>query len=221
MSNIAYSGMSEKNSSAMCHLWMNNKYDEYEAFYDKHKKAIHKSVFKDSLCLQKSWKILAEHLRLSQKNVTFMLKNQMKGADNIYIFIKNFYDAHQSRENDLYVYNVFAMGKGRDYATFFEDTTHTIILPYLYKIHIFSPLITFLIFIDLVYALFEMYLDCSLRHKSKSILSDYTTLLPCLHRDFTESIGSTHRGESSKLSYIPLILRASILDELEMHKNML
>lgn len=220
MHTIAFGGLGEKNNSAMCYLLLHQKDDEYFVFYNKHKKAIQKSVFRDSLSIQKTWKIIADHLRLHHKNVIFLLKNQMDSTQVVFTSIKNVYDHAQSKKSNTYLFCLIKKQCHPGWQHFFHETMHKVIIPYLYKIHIFSPLLMFLLFVDLVYVMFDMYLDSTLRHQSKCFLSDYLEMISILHDTFSNSLESK-TCDSLPLSFISQHLRQTIFDELEMHKNML
>ena len=220
MNAISFEGLGEKNSSALCYLLLHQKDDEYFVFYNKHKKAIQKSVFRDSLSIQKTWKIIADHLRLHHKNVIFLLKNQIDSTQVVFTSIKKVYDHTQSKKNNNYLFYLIINQSCPGWKEFFQRILHKVIIPYLYKIHIFSPLLMFLLFVDLVYTMFDMYLDSTLRHQSKCFLSDYQEIISILHVTFSNSLRSMTL-DSLPLSFISQNLRQTIFDELEMHKNML
>lgn len=203
MSIILFDGLSERNSQKMCKFHIEDQFDEFEKFYNAHSSMIKKTVFQDSFFSFNFWKIISENIKRSHSLLHIILRKQYIDADKVFTDLREKYKLvkHDIPEKVLY-HIILKSDILRNYA---QQVYHFIILPVLYRHHIYSPIMCLMIFIDIMYVMCGNYIDKGLLVQNKILLSNYKKCV-------------LNEKEIDEIPWMSVFEKKMLRDELQAHK---
>lgn len=169
---MLYDGLSEKNSSKLCKFILDDDLIGLQDFYQKHESMIKKTVFVDSYFAFNFWKIISENIKRSHSNLQVILRKQYPKSDEVFAYLKSNYENNKYNTDSLLLIKqiVFTCPCISEYA---RNIFKFIINPVLFRHHIYSPILSFVLFIDLMYFLCGNYIDPCVLRESKLLLINY------------------------------------------------
>lgn len=171
---MLYDGLSEKNSSKICKFILDDNLTGLDEFYKKHNSMIKKTVFVDSYFAFNFWKIISENIKRSHPNLQVILRKQYPRSDDVFTYLKSNYENSKNADSLLLIKQiVFSCPCMNEYA---KNIFKFIINPVLFRHHIYSPILSFMLLIDLIYFLCGNYIDPNVLKQSKLLFVDYNNV---------------------------------------------
>ena len=152
-------------------MHLNNKVKDMATFYLSHQNAIRRGLFFDAYQSMRFWKLMGENIKRSHRNLAYTLRNQYDHADAIYKEIRLGYNRMDPDQHQLL--RLILTMKCEEMTHYSNDVFSFIVLPFLYRNHIYSPLLALVIFLDMMYTLFDTYMDNTLKAKGLQWLGTY------------------------------------------------
>lgn len=174
---MLFEGVSQKHAQRMCKLLLNDD-NSVLHYYLENKNVIQKTVFNHSYFGFQFWKVLSENIKKSHSTLSIILRKQYKSSDEVFNYIKNAY----STEKDLYS---IVMGGPVEFRDYIKEVNRFLILPVLFRHHIYSPLMVLAICIDLIHHMCGTYIDPELSGKGKALIANYMKITPQGIKDVT------------------------------------
>jgi len=213
---MLFDGLSRKLAEKMCRIELdivshdlNQKTSEksLQKYYEDNAYAMKKCVFNDSFNSFHFWKLLSDIIKKSHKNLPFILRNQYTNSHQVY---EHMYNSYHSKDmvGHKSISRIVLSAPCNIMTQYRKQVYQFIVLPTLYRHHIYSPLMALTIFINLMYHMADFYIQKNLESEGKKTMSEY------MKRPFTKT-------EINQIEWLSDHEKKILCDELDVHMLLL
>lgn len=196
---MLFNGLSRKHSEKMCKFQLNQEFQDLKQYYHVHADTIKKSVFNDSYYSFKFWKVVSENIKRSHPMLAIILRKQYINSENVFHHLKQMYDQPNNKTSLIKIITSLQL----EHKNYVNEVYKYIIIPPLYRHHIYSPVMALYIFIDIMLCMCGQYIDKDIINRGKSELSEY----------------NIHQQLDNNLEFLDEINIKLINDEINVHKK--
>lgn len=168
---MLFNGISRKHSEKMCKFQLNQDFDALREYYLLNRETIRKSVFNDSYYSFKFWKVVAENIKRSHTMLPMILRKQYVGSEDVFCHLKNAYELTKTKNDSSLIKMITSLTEV--HKPYVNEVYKFIIIPPLFRHHIYSPVMALYIFIDIMLSMCGQYIDSGIVSRGKQELSEY------------------------------------------------
>lgn len=175
---MLYEGLSRRHALRLIEIVDSRQTTEalLSEYFTKNKASLQNSLFKDAYFGFKFWSLLTDNIKRTHTTLAYILRKQYRNVDAVYEHLRDYINK-ESTPSIQGLQKHVALGDPNVYSNYYEDVNKYIILPVMKRFSLYSPFMSFVIFMDILCVMVDSYIEKGWSAKSKDFMSQLTSLL--------------------------------------------